>query len=76
MSLPQVEDGSLFVCDLPFNLWNDMAFERIRKMCGGVIDVDCGTNSFGNLFETRLKVRGFDNGFLPTTIEDFPPLFG
>ncbi|GMP58042.1 hypothetical protein CsSME_00021858 [Camellia sinensis var. sinensis] len=37
--------------------------------CGGLLEVDKRTMTFGNLFEARLKVKGLRNGFLPTTID-------
>ena len=36
--------------------------------CGGLLEVDKRTRTFGNLFEARLKVRGYGNGFLPATV--------
>ncbi|KAI7997096.1 Serine/threonine-protein kinase Nek3 [Camellia lanceoleosa] len=61
--------GWVAVCDLPFHLWNEETFETIRLKCGGLLEVDCRTSNFTNLFEARMKVRGFDSGFLPATVE-------
>ncbi|KAI8027750.1 hypothetical protein LOK49_LG02G03124 [Camellia lanceoleosa] len=60
--------GWISVCDLPFNLWKDRVFEWIGSKCGGLIEVDRRTRNFGNLFEARLKVKGFGNGFLPANL--------
>lgn len=61
--------GWIAICNLPFNLWNDMPFERIGASYGGLLEVDNKTKNFENLFEARLKVRGSDSEFLPSTIE-------
>ncbi|KAI7989503.1 hypothetical protein LOK49_LG13G01535 [Camellia lanceoleosa] len=60
--------GWISICDLPFNLWKDRVFEWIGSKCGGLIEVDRRTIYFGNLFEARLKVRGYGNGFLPAKL--------
>ncbi|GMP62863.1 hypothetical protein CsSME_00024801 [Camellia sinensis var. sinensis] len=51
--------GWVVVCDLPFSLWNHDTFDLIGKK----------TQSFENLFEARLKVRGYECGFLPVILE-------
>ncbi|CAL5428717.1 unnamed protein product [Camellia sinensis] len=61
--------GWIAICDLPFNLWNISIFEQIGRKCGGLLEVDNRTKKFENLFEVRLKVRGLDSGFLPSTLE-------
>ncbi|CAL5381126.1 unnamed protein product [Camellia sinensis] len=40
-------------------------FQIIEKKCGGLLEVDRRTIALDNLFEARLKVTGFDSGFLP-----------
>ncbi|XP_028076036.1 uncharacterized protein LOC114278219 [Camellia sinensis] len=60
--------GWISVCDLPFNFWNNRVFEWIRSKCGGLLEVDSRTRNFENLFEARLKVRGYGNGFLPANV--------
>ncbi|CAL5350478.1 unnamed protein product [Camellia sinensis] len=61
--------GWITVCDLLFTLWNEKIFHYIGKKCGGLLEVDRRTVSLENLFEVRLKVRGFDSGFLPVCME-------
>ncbi|GMP92133.1 hypothetical protein CsSME_00042487 [Camellia sinensis var. sinensis] len=50
--------GWIAICDLPFNLWNHRTFELIGKKCGGLLEIDCRTKSFDNLFEARVKESG------------------
>ncbi|KAI8024097.1 hypothetical protein LOK49_LG03G01334 [Camellia lanceoleosa] len=61
--------GWVAICDLPFYLWNEEIFKAIGMKCGGLLEVDRRTTNFTNLFEARLKVRGFDSGFLPSMVE-------
>ncbi|GMP84160.1 hypothetical protein CsSME_00037788 [Camellia sinensis var. sinensis] len=61
--------GWITVCDLPFTLWNEKVFHYLGKKYGGLLEVDRRTVSLENLFEVRLKVRGFDSGFLPVCME-------
>ncbi|KAI8016670.1 hypothetical protein LOK49_LG05G01071 [Camellia lanceoleosa] len=64
-----VSNGNLDIMrDLPFDFWKDRVFEWIGSKCGGLIEVDRRTRNFGNLFEARLKVRGYGNGFLPAKL--------
>ncbi|CAL5379590.1 unnamed protein product [Camellia sinensis] len=44
-------------------------FQIIGEKCGGLLEVDRRTIALDNLFEARLKVRGFDSGFLPAFME-------
>ncbi|CAL5379278.1 unnamed protein product [Camellia sinensis] len=44
-------------------------FQIIEEKCGGLLEVDRRTIALDNLFEARLKVRGFDSGFLPAFME-------
>ncbi|KAI8012629.1 Pentatricopeptide repeat-containing protein [Camellia lanceoleosa] len=61
--------GWIAVCDLPFSLWNDQVFQIMGDKCGGLVEVDRRTIALDNLFEARLKVRGFDSGFMPAFME-------
>lgn len=61
--------GWIAVCDLPFTLWNEQVFQYIGQRCGGLLEVDRRTVSLDNLFEVRLKVKGFDCGFLLAVLE-------
>ncbi|KAI8001948.1 hypothetical protein LOK49_LG09G01948 [Camellia lanceoleosa] len=61
--------GWVAICDLPFKLWNTRIFEQIGAKCGGLLAVDRRTKTFENLFEARLKVKGSNSGFLPSTVE-------
>ncbi|KAI7984035.1 hypothetical protein LOK49_LG15G02659 [Camellia lanceoleosa] len=44
-------------------------FQYIGQRCGGLLEVNRRTVSLDNLFEVRLKVRGFDCGFLLPFLE-------
>lgn len=60
---------SIAVCNLPFNLWNHDTFDLIGKKRKGLLEVDRRTKSFENLFEARLKLRGYECEFLPAILE-------
>ncbi|CAL5381200.1 unnamed protein product [Camellia sinensis] len=44
-------------------------FQIIGEKCGGLLEVDRRTIALDNLFEARLKVRGFDSSFLLAFME-------
>lgn len=60
--------GWIGVEGLPLNMWNINAFKVLGRMCGGLLDVDITTAEKTLLVHARLKLKGFEGGFIPENL--------
>lgn len=56
--------GWIAIEGLPFHLWNKESFCKIFDFCGGLVQIDGGTDQKLSLQEAKIKVGKVENSFI------------